>query len=237
MSAFRASSSRLRGFKNISWLTAHQLDKLSKALTVSTVEKRETIFDENHLPDSVYILLSGVARITSRNRKGQRTLVLIVAPGMVPSFPPPVSGISYDFRCEAVTGCTTGTITLESFVEISLGIGAADFMRMAAAYLGHWNFVQLRCPNFMSCSLEARLALILLELSETFGVPDAKGTRLTLPIRHRDLAELVGASRPRVTEYLVLFEREHLVSRNGRQLVVKRDRLENFLAQASVLRK
>ena len=110
-------------------------------------------------------------------------------------------------------------------------------MRMAAAYLGHWNFVQLRCPNFMSCSLEARLALILLELTETFCVPGAKGTRLTLPIRHRDLAELVGASRPRVTEYLVLFEREHLVSRNGRQLVVKRDRLENFLAQASVLRK
>jgi len=56
-----------------------------------------------------------------------------------------------------------------------------------------------------------------------------------LPIRHRDLAELVGASRPRVTEYLVLFEREHLVSRNGRQLVVKRDRLESLLAQSHVL--
>jgi DNA-binding IclR family transcriptional regulator len=47
----------------------------------------------------------------------------------------------------------------------------------------------------------------------------------------KDLAELVGASRPRVTEYLALFEREHLIARDGRQLIVRRDRLESFLAQ------
>ena len=49
--------------------------------------------------------------------------------------------------------------------------------------------------------------------------------------RHRDLAELVGASRPRITEHLIAFERKHLISRNSRQLVVNRDRLEGFLAQ------
>src|SRR5208337_2780163 len=157
---------------------ARELDKLSNALTVSMIEKRAIIFDEKHLPDSACILLSGVARITCRNRKGQRTLVMMVAPGMVPSFPPPVSG--------------------------------------------------------MSCNLEERLALILLELSETFGVPDAKGIRLTLPVRHRDLAELVGASRPRITEHLNLFERKGLISREIRQLVVNRDRLQSFLAQTHI---
>ncbi|WP_423948459.1 cyclic nucleotide-binding domain-containing protein, partial [Candidatus Binatus sp.] len=86
------------------------------------VEKRAIIFDEKHSPDSAYILLAGVARITCRNRKGQRTLVIMVAPGMIPGFPPPVPGISYNFRCEAVTPCQIGTIELESFVEISLGI-------------------------------------------------------------------------------------------------------------------
>jgi Mn-dependent DtxR family transcriptional regulator len=49
--------------------------------------------------------------------------------------------------------------------------------------------------------------------------------------RHKDLAELVGASRPRVTEYLARFEREHLIVRDGRQLIIKRGRLESFLAQ------
>ncbi|HEY9158373.1 Crp/Fnr family transcriptional regulator, partial [Candidatus Binatus sp.] len=145
-------------------------------------------------------MLAGVARITCRNRKGQRTLVIMVAPGMIPGFPPPVPGISYNFRCEALTPCQIGTIDLESFVEISLGVASADFKRLAASYLGRWDLVQLRCANFMSCTLEERLALILLELSENFGVPNTKGMRLTLPARHRDLAELAGASRPRITE-------------------------------------
>jgi len=205
MSTVRASPPRRsEGLKNISWLAARQLDKLSSSLTVSTLEKRAIIFDEKHSPDSAYILLAGVARITCRNRKGQRTSVIVVAPGMIPCFPPPVAGISYDFRCEAVTVCRIGKIELESLVEISLGIASADFKRMASSCLGRWDLVQLRCANFMSCTLEERLALILLELSENFGVPDGKGMRLTLPARHRDLAELVGASRPRITEHLIV---------------------------------
>src|SRR6202521_5459236 len=233
MSTVRSANARkLRGLKNISWLTARQLDKLYNALTISIVEKRGIIFDEKHTtPSSAYILLSGVARISCRNRKGQRTLVIMVAPGMVPGFPPPVPGISYNFRCEAITDCQVGTIDLKSFIEISLGISSQDFQRMAASYQGRWDLVQLRCANFMSCTLEERLALILLELSENFGVKDNGGTRLTVPARHKDLADLVGASRPRVTESLIQFERENYISRNERHLVIRRDRLESFLTE------
>jgi CRP-like cAMP-binding protein len=235
MAAVRASARQmLASLKNISWLTARQLDKLSSALTVSTVEKYGIIFDEQSSPDSAYILLAGVARITCRNRKGDRTTVIMVAPGIVPGFPPPVPGFRYNFRCEAVTPCRIGAIEVESLIEISLGIASADFKRMAASYLGRWDLVQLRCANFMSCTLEERLALILLELSENFGIPDPKGIRLTLPTRHKDLAELVGASRPRITEHLIEFERRRLISRNSRQLVVNRDKLETFLAQTHI---
>jgi CRP-like cAMP-binding protein len=231
MGAVRISGVRkLRGLKNISWLTPRQLNRLADALTISRVEKHGIIFDEKHAPESAYLLLSGVARITCRNRKGDRTLVIMVAPGMIPGFPPPVSGISYNFRCEAVTECQIGAVALATFIEIALGIASADFKRMAASYSGRWDLVQLRCANFMSCALEERVALILLELAENFGVNDKLGVRLTVPARHKDLAELVGASRPRVTEYLALLEREHLIVREGRQLIVKRDRLESFLS-------
>jgi CRP-like cAMP-binding protein len=102
---------------------------------------------------------------------------------------------------------------------------------MAASYSGRWDLVQLRCANFMSCTLEERVALILLELSENFGVADGQGVRLSIPARHKDIAELVGASRPRVTEFLSGFERKRLIVHKDRQLIVRRDRLEAFLAQ------
>jgi CRP-like cAMP-binding protein len=233
MEAGRAADIRnLHGLKNISWLSSRQINRLADALSMSAVEKREIIIDDKHSPESAYILLSGVARITCRNRKGDRTLVIIVAPGMIPGFPPPVPGISYNFRCEAITECQVGTIDLKTFIEISLGISSEDFKRMAASYLGRWDLVQLRCANFMSCTLEERLALILLELSENFGLEDRRGTRVTISARHKDLADLVGASRPRVTEFLLQFERDHFIIRDERHLIVRRDRLEGFIAQS-----
>jgi CRP/FNR family transcriptional regulator, cyclic AMP receptor protein len=235
MSPARASGNRnLRGLGNISWLTPRQLNKLAGALVVSKVEKRGVITEEKNSPEFVYVLLSGVARISCRNRKGMRTLLMIIAPGLIPGFPPRVIGIKYDFRCEAVTDCQVGTVELQKFIEIALGIDSEDFRRMATSYLGRWDLVQLRCSNFMSCTLKERLALILLELSEHFGVRNGKGIRLTVHARHRDLAELVGASRPRITEHLIEFEEKHLITRQDHQFIVHRDRIESFLAQTHV---
>ena len=221
----------LQGLKNISWLTSRQLNRLAHSLKMRRVKKHGIIFDKKHSPHAAYVLLSGVARITCRNRKGDRTLVIMVAPGLIPGVPPAVTGIRYDFRCEAVTDCQIGTVTLATFIEIALGIASAAFRHMAASYSGRWDLVQLRCSNFMGCSLEERVALILLELSANFGVRDPQGVRLMVRPSHQDLAELVGATRPRVTEYLASFERKHLMVRDGRQLIVSRDRLERFLAQ------
>jgi CRP-like cAMP-binding protein len=222
---------RLRELKNISWLSSRQLNRLADTLTISRIQKRGVIFDEKHSPESAYVLLSGVARITCRNRKGDRTLMMMVAPGMMPGLPEVIARIRYDFRCEAVTDCQVGNVTLATFIEIALGITSADFKRMAASYSGPWDLLQLRCANFPGCTLEERLALTLLELSENFGMRDRRGVRLKLPATHKDLGELVGASRPRVTEHLISFERKHLIARDGRQLIVRRDRLESFLKE------
>jgi CRP-like cAMP-binding protein len=167
---------------------------------VSRVERRDLIFLENLSSESAHILLSGVARFTCRNRKGNLILVAMVAPGMIPAFPPPVYGISYDFRCTAITDCVVGTVALETLIEITLGIASIDFKLMAACYFGRWDLVQLRCSNFMSCSVEERVALILLELTDDFGVPHRQGMPLIVPARHRDIAELAGASRPRMSD-------------------------------------
>jgi len=49
--------------------------------------------------------------------------------------------------------------------------------------------------------------------------------------RHRDIAELVGASRPRITEHLIEFEEKKLITREDHHFIVHRDRIESFLAQ------
>ncbi|SRR6266851_2970488 len=101
---------------------------------------------------------------------------------------------------------------------------------MATNYVGRWDLVQLRCSNFMSCTLAERPALTLLGLSDDFGVRVAGGVRLTIAARDKDLADLAGASRPRVSEYLTELENKHFIERRNRQLIVNRDRVESFLS-------
>ena len=152
----------LKALKTISWLTGRQIQRLAAALTPSRVEKGSIVFDERTSADSAYILLSGIARITCRNRKGDRIMVIMVAPGMIPGLPLSVPGIKYYFRCEAITACQIGTVDFQTYIEIALGIASDDFKRMASNYLVRWDLVQLRCSNFMGCTLVERLALVLL---------------------------------------------------------------------------
>jgi len=220
----------LRSLANISWLTADQADKVFAALTVTHHEKRSIIFSDKSSAETAYILISGVARITCDRRTGRRAMVIILAPGLIPAFPTAVSGITYNFRCEAVTSCQVGTIGLNSFMNTCLGIEAAAFKQMAASFVGRWDRVHLRCSNLVGCTLEERLALVLLDLSENFGVrKKSGGMRLTLLVRHGELAEMVGASRPRVTDHLLDFTRRHLISRENQRLVVDEKGLKGFL--------
>jgi len=223
----------LKALASISWLATRQLEKLADALTMTRHDKRSIIFSDKSSPESAYILFSGVARITCDNRKGRRTTVIMVAPGLIPALPRAVDGVTYNFRCEAVTMCQVGTIELNSFVMICLGIGSAPFKLLGGNFLGSWDRVQLRRANFIGCTLEERLALTLLDLSENFGVPSPRGTRLTVSVRHGDLAELVGASRPRVTEHLLEFTQKHLISWQNRHLLVDREGLKGLLMEGA----
>ena len=86
----------------------------------------------------------------------------------------------------------------------------------------------LRSSSFLDLDLHERIAITLLELASDFGIDESRGALLRASFSHQDIADLVGASRPRVTEHLAQLEREHLVIRQGRQLIVRVDKLEGI---------
>jgi CRP-like cAMP-binding protein len=222
----------LEALANISWLKVDQLAKVAGAMTVTRHEKRSTIFSDKSSSESAYILLSGVARVTCDNRKGRRTMAILLSPGLIPEFPAALALVTFNFRCEAVTSCQVGAIGLNTFIKICLGIGSAEYKQMAASFLGRWDRVHVRCSNLVGCKLDERLMLTLLDLCENFGVPDKRGgMQLSVRLFRGDLADLVGASRARVTEHLLEFARKQLISWRGGHLTVDCKRLHALLME------
>jgi CRP-like cAMP-binding protein len=100
--------------------------------------------------------------------------------------------------------------------------------------LKQWYRLLLRSSSFLNLGLHERIAMALLELCSDFGIEESRGTLLRVSFSHKDIANLVGASRPRVTEHLARLEREKFVIRQGRQMVVQVAKLfDSMNAQAS----
>jgi CRP-like cAMP-binding protein len=210
----------LARIKSLMWLSSAELKDLAGALEVDSFRRNEVICGESTLASEAHVLLTGVARITCANSRRQRVTVSLLAPGPIPEFPALPSS-QYRFQCEAYGECRVGAISWGRFNEIGATASRVATRAFHQNNLKHWYRLLLRGSSFLSLDLHERLRIALLDLCADFGIEDSRGTLLPVSFSHKDLANLVGASRPRVTEHLARLERERMVVRQGRQLVVR----------------
>jgi CRP-like cAMP-binding protein len=204
---------KLSRLKALSWLSASEMGLLAAALALTNFKRPQIILREGELAADAHILLQGVARITCRNARGERATIALLAPGPIPEFPS-LSFSRFDFRCEAYNDCRIGSVSWSNFEGIAAHRSASVFKTF---HLG----------------LHERIAITLLELASDFGIQESRGALLRVSFSHQDIADLVGASRPRVTEHLAQLEREQLVIRQGRQLIVRIDEIGNAMGSLS----
>jgi CRP/FNR family transcriptional regulator len=210
--------------KSLAWMRDEQASRLAAASEPLRVRRESAIFSEGEASSHVYILLSGVAKLCYVNRE-QRVLVGFVGPGEVFGLSSLLPQTTRPFRCEAYSDCLVAVVKPETFVDTVLGVPLERLSIILDATVGRWWGMLVRYANFVGLGLRERLAGALLELAEKFGVRDSRGTLLTIKLTHADLAELVGASRQRTTEQLNDFEREGVITREGRRLIIVPEKL------------
>ena len=223
---------RLSRLKALSWLSPSELTLLVGALVLANYKRHSVILRDASLAQDAHILLAGIARITCRNARNERVTVAMLAPGPIPEFPAlPLS--QSGFQCEAFNDCRVGTVSWADFDGITVNASESAFRQFHRNDLKQWYRLLLRSSSFLNLGLHERIAIALLELCADFGIEESRGTLLRVSFSHKDIANLVGASRPRVTEHLARLEREKYLVRQGRQMVVHVTKLfDSMNAQA-----
>jgi CRP-like cAMP-binding protein len=210
----------LKRVKGLAWLSNPELGALAHGLVTNNFQRHEVMLAEGALTTEANILLAGVAKITCLNARSERIIVALVPPGPVPEFPSQLPS-RWRFQCDAYSSCRFGTLSWDRFNAIAIGAPPSAFREFHQSNLRLWYRLLLRGSTFLNLNLHERVEMALLELCQDFGVEESRGTLLRIAFSHKDLASLVGASRPRVTEHLAQLEREHTVFRQGRQLVIR----------------
>jgi CRP/FNR family transcriptional regulator, cyclic AMP receptor protein len=219
-----ADPDALKRLSSLAWMSPAQLDRLAREAHTSRFKRAHLIFAEGESANRVYIMVSGIGKLSIRNRR-ERVLVGLVGPGEVFGVSSLLPRVVRPFRCDAFTDCTVAIVNPQLFVETTIGIPMEQLSRMLDVTVGRWWTMLVRYANFVGLGLRERLAGALLELGAKFGVRDARGLLLTIRLTHEDLADLVGASRQRTTVQLKEFEREHALIRDGRRIIIAPDRL------------
>jgi CRP/FNR family cyclic AMP-dependent transcriptional regulator len=211
---------KLSRFDAFSWLSTYELGLLAGTLATTDFERPQVILREAEPASRANILLKGIVRVSCQNTQGKRVTVALLAPGPIPEFPsPPLS--PFTFRCEAYDDCRVGTLRWSDFDGITAHGAELAFRKFHENAMRQWYRLLLRNPSFLNVNLYQRVAITLLELASDFGIKEARGMLLRASFSHQDIADLVGATRPRVTEQLAQLEQEKLIIRQGRRLIIR----------------
>jgi CRP-like cAMP-binding protein len=211
----------LNRLKDLSGFSAETRAELASVLKALNFRRLEVILTEEALTTGVHILLRGVAKITCLSQRGERETTALLAPGLIPGFPSLPVG-RWHFRCEAHSACRVGSLSWDQFDHVTRTTPRPALRSVYQNELMRWHRLLPR-----NLDVRERLVATLHQLCSNFGVTESRGTLLRVSVSHQDLADLTGASRPRITEHLAGLEREQVLIRQGRQLIVCLDKVEN----------
>lgn len=207
-------------------IPAATLKALEREFKIRTYAAREIVFFEGQTPDAVLLILRGVATLTYLDSRHRRVLFRVIGPGEVcapaAALPEPLRG---RLRCDAVRNCVIASLGYKRLVELLFEV---PFERFAAglSFIFGDRDGRLASPLLArGKTLRERLLEVIGDLCARFGVSNDRGTILDLHLTHEDLADLVGASRPKVTREVRLLEKEGVLGREGRRLLVRRPQL------------
>jgi CRP-like cAMP-binding protein len=205
---------RLKGF---SWLSSDKREALASRLRVLALKNRSRIFVTGESANQVYLVLRGLIQVGEPNN----AVTSIVGPGEIYGF----TGLVFEqpglFFYRALSDSYIGAITAEDFTRSIFGIAPENIgLLLDFVFKKWWGGAILRMFHSHGLSVEHRLNRALRELGTKVGIKDSRGTILDIPITHQALAELVGASRPKVTEAIRKMIRSGKIVRDHRRMIL-----------------
>jgi len=200
-------------------LSAEELGSLQRASSCSDHERGGTVFAPDSHPLEVYHLERGLVRIYRLSDDGGETTFGYVAPGEVFGELPAFGGFPRESFATAVHPSRVWKIPTRLFQKILIERSsvAIEVTRQIGQRMKR---IESRVERLVFRDVRARLAGILLELSEDFGARRGEKIAIDIDLTQTELATLVGSTRQTVNAGLGELEAAGWIERQGRRLVV-----------------
>jgi CRP-like cAMP-binding protein len=194
------------------------VDAWFAAATIRRFARGSAVYPQGTHRGSVFLVLEGVVSVSVLLPNGQRILCAFNPPGALFGFPLVEGERPRWSAADAFTAATVAVVPRREFERVIAALPPAVVIRFFNRVLERQARFAMRLVHCVALDLRGRLALTLLDLATTFGERERDGLRVQLPITHENLAEMVGASRERISKAMAAMMGDGLI-RYARQAV------------------
>lgn len=198
-------------------LTDMERESLMLWCRIVHVKKDDVIFEDNKMPDHIYVLYEGQVKLTQTRERTQ--IVQLVSSSDYFGHVPFLAGVEGGLRAVAIEDsviCSYPVLYLESILSANPSAGYFFLKELSARLWRNYRLLM----SLTQKHLRGRLADAILLLRDTFGV-EADGVTLKAKFSRADLSELCNMNRGNVTRTLREIELEGALSRSGRKIKIK----------------
>src|SRR5262245_7800267 len=208
--------SNVPGFERLEPKELAQLEALmeKKRYTSGTA-----IFFQDDPADALYILTSGSAKIFKTSEDGKDRIIRTVRPGQAFGDLAMIEGRTRYVTVQALEDCEALRLSRKEFEDF----GNKHSWLLWALLRSFAQRIRQRNEDMLDLSyrdVPYRLLHALAELVERHGVPEAGGTKISMPLSAVDLAAMIGTTPDAVGRLLERYQTEGLIKQAGPHWVV-----------------
>lgn len=189
-------------------------------------KKKQKIYAQGELADSVYFLQKGRVKISVLTSEGKEAAISLIGAGEFFGEACLTARPTQVHTATAMTDCTVAKVTRPCMIQ-----ALHEEKRLSEAFLEQLlnrNLeYQQTITDHIVASSEQRLAAILIRLCR-FAQERDQQTAVIPRLSHQTLADMIGTTRPRVTFFMNKFRKLGLLEYNG-QLRINYDQLSRVV--------
>ncbi|MFC6093345.1 Crp/Fnr family transcriptional regulator [Saccharothrix lopnurensis] len=182
-------------------LPAPERHELLSAGRLVNFRPGEFLVREGDMTTSVYVLLTGMAKVTVNASSGHTTLLAIRVAGDIIGEMAPIDEAPRSASVAAALPTRAAALTGDAFLKF-LGKHPKASLEMLRTISYKLRSATAARSITGGYPVTARLAQVLRDLGHAYGKPGDQGLEIHAPLTQADLAALVGASQPAVHKAL-----------------------------------
>ena len=203
-----------------SFLSNEELKKIVDMTGHKSYKKGDVLCREGDKSDTLFIINEGGVKISKLTKDGKEQIVHILTSG---DFFGELSIFTnneiYNFDVYAISNTKICTLTKQNMDEILINNPQIS-LKLLQVVTKRLSDTENLAQNLATNDAEIRIAYMLLEFSEKYGVPTFEGLKVKLPINREEMASYVGVTRETISRKLSIFEELGIISHKGNKLLI-----------------